>query len=159
MITAAAISPVHPTSSNGRRPSARPDAGLSPALPEGQPTQSAVPPARQKNRVHGCAECGADASRAASFCGDACRHAFNNRRRVRGAEIYDLFMALRFERRLGTALGLFQAICRLASDFRAEDRASRDGRKSWRHPRTVLSERPHLKAVSTQDRTGRRRRA
>lgn len=93
--------------------------------------------------------------RAREFCGDRCRQAWNNRRLQRGAELYDLYMAHRFERAEASDLGVFQAINRLASDFRAEDHDNRDGRRSWRKPRAVLAERPYLKSMKTQIRAGR----
>jgi hypothetical protein len=106
-------------------------------------------------RVHGCKECGGKVAGKAEFCCSGCRHAFNNRRRQRGAELYDLYMAHRFERDLAGELGVFQAINRLASQFREEDKAKREGRKSWRNPRAVLEERPYLKAIVRQERFGR----
>lgn len=106
-------------------------------------------------RVHGCADCGAVAPAGADFCTPACRHAFNNRRRLRGAELYDLYMAHRFERPVAKALGLLQAMNRLASDFRAEDVEKRSGRKSWRAPQDVLATRPHLKSSRWYVRAGR----
>lgn len=110
-------------------------------------------------RVHECLECGVPATgRAAEFCSQACRFAFNNRRKRRGAELYDLYMAHRFDRAVATELGVFQAINRLASDYREQDKAERAGRRSWRKPRAVLSERPYLKAIATYDGTGRARR-
>lgn len=110
------------------------------------------------SRVHACVECGAETTAKGDFCSDRCRHDFNNRRRMRGAELYDLYMAHRFERDRAKQLGVFQAINRLASNYRQEDVARRAGRKSWRAPRTVLEERPYLKAISTYDGTGRRAR-
>ena len=109
------------------------------------------------SRVHACLECGADAPNG-DFCASACRHTFNNRRRLRGAELYDLYMAHRFDRATAQDLGVFRAINRLASTFRKEDQARREGRRSWRTPRTVLEERPWLRAVVTFDGTGRGRR-
>ena len=64
-----------------------------------------------------CAECGTtfEAKRDhAAFCSDACRKAFNNRRMTRGAELYDLFMAVRYERGLAKVMGLWSVICRAA---------------------------------------------
>ena len=107
-------------------------------------------------RVHACLECGTDHSCKGDFCSNACRHDFNNRRKARGAELYDLYMAHRFERNRAKQLGVFQAINRLASNFREEDKARRSGRRSWRSPRTVLDERPFLKAIAAYDGTGRR---
>lgn len=106
-------------------------------------------------RVHACLECGAGTTAKGDFCSVACRTGFNNRRKARGAEMYDLYMAHRFDRDNAQALGVFQAINRLASDFRQEDKARRAGRRSWRNPRDVLAERPYLKAIHTRIRAGR----
>lgn len=106
-------------------------------------------------RVHACLECGAPRSRTADFCSKSCRSDFNNRRKARGAELYDLYMAHRFQRSVALDLGVFQAINRLASNFREEDRAERDGRRSWRKPEAVLGERPYLKSIVTRVRAGR----
>lgn len=102
-----------------------------------------------------CLECGAAHERAGDFCCRACKDVWSNRCKARGAELYHLYMAHRFERPLAAKLGLFQAINRLASNWRAEDRARRDGRKSWRSPRAVMEERPYLKASVTRVRAGR----
>lgn len=94
-----------------------------------------------------CLECGAPHSAAMAhgdFCATACRHAFNNRRRIRGADLYDLVMAWRFDRSVATSFKVLRAICRLASDFRAEDRSRRAGRASWRHPRKIKRAKPAL---------------
>jgi hypothetical protein len=80
------------------------------------------------------------------FCSNTCRGRFNNRRLQRGAEIYDLIMALRYERGLAKGMHLWTAICRLASAFRAEDQHERAGRKSWRAPKDVISAKPFLTA-------------
>lgn len=106
-------------------------------------------------RVHACLECGENNPTKGDFCAATCRTAFNNRRKARGAEMYDLYMAHRFDRDTAQRLGLFQAINRMASDFRSEDKARRAGRRSWRNPRDVLAERPYLKAVHTRIRAGR----
>jgi len=79
-----------------------------------------------------------------------------NRRKARGAELYDLFMVLRFDRERAKLLRIFQAMCRMASNWRAEDRARRAGRRSYRRPEDVLATRPHLRAIVSYDRTGRR---
>jgi hypothetical protein len=96
-----------------------------------------------------CLECGDDfeALKAfGAFCCPAHRKAWNNRRMTRGAELYDLVMAWRFQRGLDRLLGLYKLVCRLASAFRDEDWRERDGRQSWRTPRDVLAERPWLTA-------------
>lgn len=80
------------------------------------------------------------------FCGDACRKAFNNRRMRHGAELYDLVMALRFDRQTATKLKVWRLINRLAAIYRREDMAERAGRPSWRHPRAVIAGHPYLKA-------------
>lgn len=85
------------------------------------------------NRV--CRECGLayQAKKAAStFCATACRMAFNNRRRDRGAEIYDLFMATRFDRKDAGEARAWALMCSLASAYRDADKATRGGRESWR---------------------------
>ena len=113
--------------------------------------------APMRSRV--CAECGspfvahATLARRAEFCGPGCRSAFNNRRSTRGVVIYDLFMALRYERKLAKKLGVWRQLCRLARDFRAEDHAQRESRKSWRAPATVLAERPYLNAIVLSNKT------
>lgn len=96
-----------------------------------------------------CLECGAPFAPKTphgEFCSSRCRRAFNNRRAVRGAELYDLFMALRFERELATGLKLWKLLNRMAAGFRAEDVRRRGGRKSWRSARRVIERRPYLKA-------------
>jgi len=105
-------------------------------------------------RVHGsncraaiCLECGWQHARKGEFCSVRCRTDFNNRRKARGAELYDLFMVLRFDRPLAKLLGVYQLVCRMASVFREEDRAKREGRRSWRRPQAVIEERPYLKTI------------
>ena len=66
--------------------------------------------------------------READFCRPQCRRAFNNRRAVRGAELYDLVMAHRFDRATARDLGVLALINRAASIFREEDRRERGGR-------------------------------
>lgn len=106
-------------------------------------------------RLNACTECGEMHARDGTFCSTRCRMAFNNRRLQRGAELYDIYMAYRFERELAGKLGLWQVAHRLVSNFRNEDKALRDGRKSWRNPRIVLEERPYLKAIVSRVRAGR----
>ncbi|WP_084368962.1 transcriptional regulator [Rhizobium sp. RU36D] len=106
-------------------------------------------------RVHACLECESETQKTGDFCCDACRAVFNNRRKARGAEIYDLYMAHRFQRNLATQLKLMSRINRLASIYREEDRAMRNGRRSWRRPQDVLEERPYLRSIATRIRSGR----
>lgn len=81
------------------------------------------------------------------FCGQPCRLRFNNRRLQRGAEFYDLFMAMRYDRAEAKRLGVWASMCRMGQQMREEDQRERDGRKSWREPKDVLSDRPDLRAV------------
>jgi hypothetical protein len=109
--------------------------------------RSATPSATPFRRT--CLECGkpfGSAVREAEFCGPPCRMVFNNRRTKRGAELYDLFMALRHDRQTATALKVWRLLNRCAAIFREEDRSERDGRRSWRHPAEILTRRPYLKA-------------
>ena len=109
-------------------------------------------------RLNACLECGCDLApgpQDREFCCAGHRSAWNNRRLQRGAALYDLYMAHRFQRADAQAAGVFQAINRLASDFRAEDRAEREGRRSWRRHDVVLGDRPHLKAQKFRVRVGR----
>ncbi len=108
-------------------------------------------------RLDACLDCGAGfpAATAREFCSKACRKRWNNRRATRGAELYDLYMAHRFDRQAAQALGVFQAINRMASNWRQEDRDARGARRSWRLPRAVMEERPFLKAIVRHERFGR----
>lgn len=104
---------------------------------------------RTRRRGYVCRECGTgfDAyNRGNGFCSTACRKTFNNRRATRGAEIYDLFMATRFEREKSAALGLWTVLCFVASEHRQDDLDKRGGRNSWRPPEEILAEKPSLKA-------------
>lgn len=66
---------------------------------------------------------------------------------TRGAELYDLFMCLRFDRKRAQSIGLWTLICRMAWFFRDEDRRIRGGRRSWRNPSAVMADRPFLRAT------------
>lgn len=86
---------------------------------------------------HHCAECGKPYSAKRlradnAFCSPACRDTFGNRRKIRGAQLYDLFMILRYERGVAKAKGVWALACRLAQDWREEDTRQRQGRQSWR---------------------------
>lgn len=80
----------------------------------------------------------------ALFCSSPCRSAFNNRRALRGAEIYDIFMAMRYQRH--KAKGLWTLLCALAQAFREEDQRRRKDFVSWLDPDTVLARKPWLTA-------------
>lgn len=86
-----------------------------------------------------CRECGgplpAGSRFDALFCSAPCRKAFNNRRAMRGAEMHDLVMEMRFNRDAAKAEGAWSALCAMASAYRDEDKTQRAGRQSW-HSKT-----------------------
>jgi predicted nucleic acid-binding Zn ribbon protein len=115
--------------------------------------------------AHSCLECGKPVSARRStqhFCSQQCRLAFNNRRLQRGAQLYDLFMSMRYERDKAKELGLWAIMCRMAKDMRGEDEIKREGRKSWQRPRDVLERLPVVMVTKDvfvgNDLTGRGRR-
>lgn len=81
------------------------------------------------------------------FCSSGCRKSFNNRRMRRGAQLYDLFMAMRHERKEAEGERVWSALCRLAAEWRSEDDDQRGGRKSWGDWRKILRLNPHLKGM------------
>lgn len=66
---------------------------------------------------------------------------------MRGAELYDVYMVIRFDRPRAKLLGLWTILSRLASTAREEDRRQRAGRRSWRRPEVVLGDKPFLRAT------------
>ena len=80
----------------------------------------------------------------AEFCGRACNSAWQNRRLRRGAMLYDLLMILRFQRSIASRFKIWRTMNRLASFFRDEDKAEREGRRSWRTIQSIRNERPDL---------------
>lgn len=93
-----------------------------------------------------CQECGSPfAARTLedAFCSSHCRVTFNNRRKSRGAELYDLVMAWRYERSLASTLKLFTKIAQMARSFREEDKEEREGRHSWLPVKAHIQARPH----------------
>ena len=86
-----------------------------------------------------CYECGTKLSAAKhkrNTCSTACRAAHHNRRKARGAELYDLFMLIRFERGLSRAKGLWSLACLMASHWKIEDDEA--GRRSYGEAEDVL---------------------
>ena len=116
-----------------------------------------------------CRECGEafEAQRAdAEFCSTPHRRDWNNRRQKRGAELYDLFMFMRHERRATEELktdpgfNVWTVAAQLATDWKAEDDRDRDGRRSYQHiPGLVAAGKyTYLKSVCIgHDGTGRRK--
>ncbi len=91
---------------------------------------------------HHCQECGNPISgrrKPALFCSPVCRQVFNNRRMQRGAELYDLFRALRRERSEAKALNIWTEICRLELNWQIEDEKVRPGRRSYMPPKKALA--------------------
>lgn len=90
-----------------------------------------------------CHECSKEfATRRADavFCSTECRKAFNNRRAVRGAELYDLFRALRRDRAKAKELNVWTALCRLELRWHQEDQERAPHGKTYRDAKTVMTE-------------------
>ena len=115
------------------------------------------------NVLQGCRDCGASfrARRATQeFCCSGCRQAFHNRASSRGAELYHLVMAMRFDRASAEAFGAWSLMCRMAAAFKAEDDRDRAGRTSWNDIPAVKARNTHLgSTVVCLDAAGVRRRA
>lgn len=92
-------------------------------------------------KVHQCQECGNPLSgrRGQEFCAPRCRQTFNNRRMQRGAELYDLFRALRRERSDAKDLNLWTHLCRLELKWQTEDETARPGRRSYMPPTKAIT--------------------
>lgn len=78
-----------------------------------------------------CRECNGEfkATRSdAQFCGQQCRTDYTNRRRERGAKLYDLFMISRYDRTAAKRDNVWSLMCRMAEQWNAEDKA--DGRQA-----------------------------
>lgn len=76
------------------------------------------------------------------FCSTKCRKDFDNRAMVRGRDLYHLFMTLRYERGAAKLLGVWAIVCRMAMEWRKEDEAERNGRKSWMAPKRAIGKLP-----------------
>lgn len=97
------------------------------------------------SRERECQECGNRITgRPKQFCSSPCRQAFNNRRMQRGAQMYDLFRAMRRERDTAKDLGLWAEICHLEYRWQQEDERERPGRRSYVAPRMALT---HLREI------------
>lgn len=78
-----------------------------------------------------CRECGnvfKARQHSAMFCGTPCRMAFNKRRRERGAELYDVYMAA-FDARFNKDAR--DMLVKLHAAYLAGDKHARAGRPSW----------------------------
>lgn len=102
-----------------------------------------------------CAECGGEFKRGKSaeqeFCSSECRVTFNNRRKTRGADLYDLFMTLAYDRK--NRKGVWTAMSRMAKAWHEEDKAA--GRKSFGSARKVMERHVQHTAMVSKVRVGR----
>jgi hypothetical protein len=101
----------------------------------------------QGRRGKVCRECGGSfaVKRAGrDFCSVCCRQIFHNRKALRGALLYSIVMAMRFDRAAAIEAGAWSLLCRLAATFRAEDRLHRDGWISWETVADIKRRNPHL---------------
>lgn len=96
-------------------------------------------------RKRTCIECGevfTSPKPHAEFCCQPCRKEFNNRRAMRGAQLYDLFMTMRFDRQAAADNHVWSTLCSVASAFRDSDKSARGGRRSWRKLQAALGALP-----------------
>lgn len=107
-----------------------------------------------------CAECGSDLatpgqntkmSPTKKFCSAPCRMGFNNRRRDRGAELYDLFMNLRFNREASAKRQVWSLMCSMASAYNDADTHKRKGRKSYQTLGDAIDALPIARSATAGD--------
>lgn len=97
-----------------------------------------------------CRECGSPFTPrrvTGAFCSGDCKRAFNNRRAMRGAELYDVVMSMRFDRAAAAEHQAWSLLCRMAMAFRAQDEAERSARKSWCPIKDVKMRKPVLSQI------------
>lgn len=91
-------------------------------------------------RPRTCRECGKPLSNEmkanADFCCTGHRIKWRNRRMSRGADLYDCFMALRYDRGAAKLHGLWALMCRMASDWHEEDQKA--GRRTYFPPKETV---------------------
>ena len=107
-------------------------------------------PKSKVSGIRACKECGgpvASPDRRKQFCHSTCRKKFNRRRERRGALLYDLYMAFRYERPEAREANVQSQMNRLCMYWREEDEQRRQGRQSWGDWRKVLADRPFLRAI------------
>jgi hypothetical protein len=91
-----------------------------------------------------CQVCGKEFKSAiahARFCSARHKVIFNNIRRTRGAQLYDFFMTLRYDRERAQKLDVWSCLCALAMTFREADK----GKVSWGDVAEHLEKMPYLK--------------
>lgn len=103
-----------------------------------------------------CSECGTEFQAkvaSAEFCCQEHRLAYNNRRRDRGAMLFDLYVHTRFNRKASQEKGLQTLIDRMVGNWVEEDRAV--GRKPMRELQDCIQAAlPHT-AIRTAYRAGK----
>ena len=101
-----------------------------------------------------CRECGKEVTKTRAnekrFCSSACRSSHVNRRKLRGAAMYDLFMTMRYDRK--NSKGVWAVLCRMAQAWNEEDIAA--GRESFSPAREVLER--HVQHVAVKHNISRR---
>jgi hypothetical protein len=105
-----------------------------------------------------CRECGSPHQpkrTSAAFCSRACRQSWNNRRAMRGAQLYDLFMTQRYERSLAKKLGVWSIMCRLALKWKTDDDDA--DRKSYGSASQFIADNPWLKVENLGTTLGNKR--
>lgn len=104
-----------------------------------------------------CLECGKPVGASnrfdKKFCCTGCGTAWNNRRKQRGAELYDLFMTMRFDRATAKEAGVWAIMCRMASNWNAEDKEA--GLRSYSPAKEVLERSVQHVATRHSTRRGR----
>jgi len=105
-----------------------------------------------------CIECGSQFTKTRDheqfFCSNGCRTSHANRRKTRGADLYDLFMTMRYDRGVAKVLGVWAIMCRMAQAWNEEDVAA--GRRSFMPARKVLER--HVQHVAVKHDISRRAR-
>lgn len=97
-----------------------------------------------------CAECGEPVGASnrydKKFCSTVCGSAWNNRRKQRGADLYDLVMNICCDRKAARAVKAISLMWRMAANWRDEDRAR--GLKSYASLDEVMTR--HVSHVATK---------
>ncbi|MGI9297796.1 MAG: hypothetical protein ACR2QC_07850 [Gammaproteobacteria bacterium] len=75
-----------------------------------------------------------------------------NRRRQRGAVLYDMFMTMRFERDKAAQEQLWSIMCRQAAHWREQDEKEIHKARSWGDPMPYVQQNPWLRQSTTSHR-------
>lgn len=70
------------------------------------------------------------------FCSAQCSKTFENRRRSRGAALYDLFRVMRRERDTAKRLNIWTEMCRLELSWNDRD----EGKRTWKPAMMALED-------------------